>query len=115
MNMAKLMARADLAVGAGGVTSWERCTLGLPTILVVIAENQRYIARVLAETGAVLLADGDDGRLAEDLLQHVEFLRGDRAAYMRMVENSAAVCDGKGAVRVAEIMLGEIAEHAGCT
>ncbi|MBT6471973.1 MAG: UDP-2,4-diacetamido-2,4,6-trideoxy-beta-L-altropyranose hydrolase, partial [Candidatus Marinimicrobia bacterium] len=40
-NMAELMLEADLAIGAGGSTSWERCCLGLPTLLFVTAENQR--------------------------------------------------------------------------
>lgn len=39
-NMAELMNEADLAIGAGGTTTWERCFLGLPTIVIAIAENQ---------------------------------------------------------------------------
>jgi UDP-2,4-diacetamido-2,4,6-trideoxy-beta-L-altropyranose hydrolase len=39
-NMAELMANADLAIGAGGTTTWERCFLGLPALIVVVADNQ---------------------------------------------------------------------------
>ena len=39
--MAKLMAEADLAIGAGGTTTWERCCLGLPAVLLIVADNQR--------------------------------------------------------------------------
>ncbi|WP_071057849.1 UDP-2,4-diacetamido-2,4,6-trideoxy-beta-L-altropyranose hydrolase [Pelistega sp. MC2] len=46
-NMAELMSNADLAIGAAGSTSWERCCLGLPTLLVVLAENQNKIAQSL--------------------------------------------------------------------
>jgi len=53
-RMAELMAGADLAVGAGGTTSWERAWLGLPAVIVSIAENQREIARGLAQAGAVI-------------------------------------------------------------
>ncbi len=42
--MAQLMADSDLAIGAAGATSWERCCLGLPTVMVVLADNQRYAA-----------------------------------------------------------------------
>lgn len=52
-NMAELMAEADLAIGGGGTTTWERCYLGLPTITVVMAENQRTMIEAAAERGAL--------------------------------------------------------------
>ena len=52
-NMAELMKRADLAIGAGGVMSWERCCLALPTIAVDIADNQTGALTALAAAGAV--------------------------------------------------------------
>jgi UDP-2,4-diacetamido-2,4,6-trideoxy-beta-L-altropyranose hydrolase len=51
-RMAELMAEADLAIGAGGSTSWERCCLGLPALLVALAENQVDIAKALHSVGA---------------------------------------------------------------
>ena len=56
-NMAELMAKSDLAIGAAGSTSWERCCLGLPSIMVVLAENQRTIAGKLKEVGAAAIFD----------------------------------------------------------
>lgn len=53
-NMAELMAESDLAIGAAGATSWERCCLGLPTIMIVLAENQRKIAQELFTAGAAI-------------------------------------------------------------
>lgn len=50
-NIAELMAQADLAIGAGGATTWERCFLGLPSLIVVIAENQREVAKSVHELG----------------------------------------------------------------
>lgn len=52
-HLADLMARADLAIGAGGSATWERLCLGLPTIAVILAENQRPIVEALAASGAV--------------------------------------------------------------
>ena len=52
-NMAELMANADLCLGAGGTTTWERCFLGLPTIVTAIAENQFEICRDCAEAGYI--------------------------------------------------------------
>lgn len=51
-NMAELMATADLAISAGGSTSWERCYLGLPSIIFPIADNQKEIANNIAKSGA---------------------------------------------------------------
>lgn len=52
-NMAELMANADLCLGAGGTTTWERCFLGLPAIVTAIAENQFEICRDCAEEGYI--------------------------------------------------------------
>lgn len=51
-RMAELMAAADLAIGAGGSASWERCCLGLPALLVALADNQIDIAIALDSIGA---------------------------------------------------------------
>lgn len=48
-NMAELIAGADLAIGAGGVTALERCFLELPSIVVAVAENQVETVRCLSE------------------------------------------------------------------
>lgn len=52
-NMAELMAEADLAIGAGGTTTWERCYLGLPSIVIAVADNQIESAATLAAAGAI--------------------------------------------------------------
>ncbi|MEC1718872.1 UDP-2,4-diacetamido-2,4,6-trideoxy-beta-L-altropyranose hydrolase [Schinkia azotoformans] len=51
--LAQLMKKADLALGAGGVTMWERCYLGLPSIITVVAENQKASTEAAAKYGAV--------------------------------------------------------------
>ncbi|QEW05925.1 UDP-2,4-diacetamido-2,4,6-trideoxy-beta-L-altropyranose hydrolase [Nitrincola iocasae] len=51
-NMAELMSNSDLAIGAAGATSWERCCLGLPAVMMVLAENQQMIAKKLQDAGA---------------------------------------------------------------
>jgi len=56
-NMAELMANADLAIGAAGSTTWERCCLGLPTIQLIISENQRQISEALDKINAIKLLE----------------------------------------------------------
>lgn len=53
-NMAKLMADADLALGAGGSATWERCFLGLPTITIIVAENQYETTVAVEKAGAIM-------------------------------------------------------------
>lgn len=60
-NMAELMWEADLAIGAGGATTWERCYLGLPSLTVVLAGNQLEVTKTIANQGATIyLGEGPD-------------------------------------------------------
>ena len=56
-DMAQLMADSDLAIGAAGATSWERCCLGVPTLMLILAENQRKIAEGLHRAKAAQLIE----------------------------------------------------------
>lgn len=51
-NMAELMAQADLSIGAGGITTWERCYLGLPSLTIIVASNQVEVNKAVALAGA---------------------------------------------------------------
>lgn len=55
-NLAELMIESDLAIGAGGATTWERMCLGLPSIVISIAENQRPSSKALAKKGLIQYA-----------------------------------------------------------
>jgi UDP-2,4-diacetamido-2,4,6-trideoxy-beta-L-altropyranose hydrolase len=94
-DMAERMTRADLAVGGAGVTAWERCALGLPSIAVVLAENQRGGAKALGEAGAALVA-GDKSQVAAALKS-----LGEPGALGEMSRRAAAVVDALGLERTA--------------
>ena len=53
-HIARLMTEAGIAVGAGGISTWERCYLGLPTVCVVMADNQVASTQAVAALGAVV-------------------------------------------------------------
>lgn len=53
-RMAAIMAEADLAIGAGGGSAIERCVLGLPSIILILANNQRFGAAAIARCGAAI-------------------------------------------------------------
>jgi len=91
-NISRLMFDADLAIGAGGSTSWERCCLGLPTLLYVLAENQRKIAGNLEQLGAVKIVDNLKVNL-QNILNNFSF-------WQIMSEKAQTVCDGIGVKRI---------------
>jgi UDP-2,4-diacetamido-2,4,6-trideoxy-beta-L-altropyranose hydrolase len=95
-DMAGLMARCDLAIGAGGTSSWERCCLGLPTLVLVIAENQRPGAERLAAAGAAWLVEDDSTAIAERFAA----LLADATARATMAKAGRALIDGRGLDRI---------------
>ncbi len=103
-DIARLMAAADLAIGAAGVTSWERCSLGLPSVVAVMAENQRDVARRLEASGAASVAGNSDDLSAESLGRALRRLAGSCTERARMSANAARLCDGRGADRIAALL-----------
>lgn len=97
-NMAQLMADSDLVVGAAGSTSWERCCLGLPTLIVVLAENQLNGAAALEQSGSVKLIDSVDA--IPHALQSMLNLLATTDALSQLSQKSCLVTDGQGTSRV---------------
>lgn len=103
-SLAPLMANADLAIGAAGATSWERCCLGLPSIIVSLAANQDPIARELDRRGLAMWIGGVDGVDAE-LIAHVlgDFMNiGGVAECSRRCMD---MVDGNGVSRVLDVLM----------
>ena len=98
-NMAELMAASDLAIGAAGTTSWERCCLGLPALIYVYADNQREVARRLEEVGA-----SRSWRSASELQQQLEEIMNDASLYQSAVAAASGICDGLGVERIVSAM-----------
>jgi len=103
-DLADLMAKSDLAIGAGGATTWERCCMGLPTIVISIAENQRPSCEALSADQLI------------DYLGHVnhvtsEFIR-DRVLSLlttpnllrELSERGLKLVDGNGVLKVIKMM-----------
>lgn len=104
-DMAALMAQADVAIGAAGTSSWERCCLGLPALLIIMADNQRDNARALVDAGAARLLGWSSALRAETVAASLRGLVDEPAVCSRMSEAAARLCDGRGAMRVALAVL----------
>ncbi len=91
-NMSDLMLKADIAIGAGGSTSLERCCLGLPSLVYVLAENQIRITDFLNDLGAISKIKNLNSDF-KNLSQNLEL-------WQAMSKKSQNVCDGIGTNRV---------------
>jgi UDP-2,4-diacetamido-2,4,6-trideoxy-beta-L-altropyranose hydrolase len=103
-NMADLMAQADIAISAAGSTCWELCLLGLPSILLDVADNQVAIALELSNRGCALYA-GSGIRVAPDeLASSVESLLASQQKRQSISLRARQLVDGLGAERVISAM-----------
>ena len=104
-NIAELMAKADIALGAGGSTTWERMAIGLPSIVVTIEENQIAYTRDLEQDGYIQWLGNGDQVDEHDI----------SGAILRTIENphqlqeqsrkGRRLVDGMGAQIVSRIMI----------
>ena len=105
-EMANLMLTHDICIGAAGSTSWERCTLGLPTLNIVLAANQRLIAIKLDEIGAAVNLGTIEQITAKLLEKHLNHFYHSQDSYLHMVSICRNICDGMGCQRILNTILG---------
>ena len=97
-NISKYMKKADLAIGANGSTTWERCCLGLPTIVTSISKDQEKTAKSLSKIGCVInLGDGKKSTKSD----YAKALNEINLKKMKEIsKNCLTLVDGKGVKRV---------------
>jgi UDP-2,4-diacetamido-2,4,6-trideoxy-beta-L-altropyranose hydrolase len=110
-NMAELMASADLCIGAGGTTTWERCCLGLPSIVLVLAENQKNISENLDKGGAIINLGWYYNVTEKNIKEVVEGLIDNPQTMISMSDKSRRLVDGKGVNRVCDAMVSMIRDR----
>ena len=86
-DMAQMIFEADIGVGAGGSSTWERCCLGLPTYLFKIADNQEFIFKKLGQN-----------------ISFDDFLLDVNNNYYKLVKKTASYVDGKGIDRIIKFL-----------
>ncbi|UVM37336.1 UDP-2,4-diacetamido-2,4,6-trideoxy-beta-L-altropyranose hydrolase [Pseudomonas sp. B21-017] len=104
----RLMTEADLFVGAGGGTSWERAAMGLPTICIAVSNNQQANGEVMATSGAHVFLGNREHVSVEQLRQAIGFVVGNQGFRQSMAERSRQLVDGRGAQRVAAALAGAV-------
>lgn len=100
-RMAELLAAADLVIGSGGTNTWERMTVGVPTLALCIAENQRALLDECAAAGLLYVAD--ESALSDPVVlrTHILALMGNSRLRQQMALAGMELVDGQGAARVA--------------
>ncbi|MET0502967.1 MAG: bifunctional UDP-2,4-diacetamido-2,4,6-trideoxy-beta-L-altropyranose hydrolase/GNAT family N-acetyltransferase, partial [Candidatus Binatia bacterium] len=109
---APLMAWADLAVAAGGTTSWELAFMKVPALIFIVADNQTAAAKATDEFGAARCLGRPGDFTLEELASAIHGLRHDQDARQHMSELGEALVDGRGVERVLKVMLKGTNEEA---
>ncbi len=99
-NMAELMTWADIAVSAGGSTCWELAFMGLPSLILVLAENQRENAEKLGEMEAIVNLGWHEDVSANQIASAIAQLILADETRMKISKRSQHLVDGKGSKRV---------------
>tara|TARA_R110000772_G_scaffold40132_12_gene93988 strand:+ start:941 stop:2422 length:1482 start_codon:yes stop_codon:yes gene_type:complete len=100
-QLAELIYEADLALGAGGVMLWERLCLGVPSLVISIAENQQAQIDTIVEAGAIRFLGEHKQVTPEKITQAVRALVADEAGRKAIAETGQNLVDGRGALRLA--------------
>ncbi len=101
-NMAEIMANADLAIGAAGATTWERCCLGLPSIVIQLAENQKNIMQTLFREGVGEFVHYLDLSESKKILKQKISLVISMAE--RYIQKGRSLTNGEGTKKILEIL-----------
>jgi|APSaa5957512535_1039671.scaffolds.fasta_scaffold00497_19 UDP-2,4-diacetamido-2,4,6-trideoxy-beta-L-altropyranose hydrolase len=96
-HMAELMLKADLAIGASGTTTWERCCLGLPSLVFGVSDNQKGILSKLDSLGAIVslgcCTEFNGDLLSKEIVQIIN----NPSQYKSISKEAFTLCDGLGA------------------
>lgn len=93
--MARLMNKADLAIGAGGAVTWERCVLGLPSLTVTIAENQVESTKLLHSVGATVYIGNSEDVSVKSIEHRVAELMNNPQKMQQISKRSQQIVDIK--------------------
>ncbi|WP_432218961.1 UDP-2,4-diacetamido-2,4,6-trideoxy-beta-L-altropyranose hydrolase [Pseudomonas kribbensis] len=102
------MTEADLFIGAGGGTSWERAAMGLPTICIAVSNNQQANGEVMAAAGAHVFMGAREQVSVKQLRDAIGFVVDNFYLRQSLAERSRQLVDGRGALRVAAALAGAV-------
>ncbi len=99
-DMAELMAKSDLTLAGAGTTVWELAYMGVPSLLVVLADNQRAVAASLDQHGAARNMGPSETLTPDRIAEAVRSLMADPKTRADMCRRARDLVDGAGVDRV---------------
>jgi len=110
--VADLLASADIALGTGGVNAWERCFLGVPSIVACAAENQLDLCNAVVNHGVALgVVEPGNGATAA-MHELLETLLEDTLLRQKMRDASMQFCDGMGVRKIVSVIEETVSQNA---
>ncbi len=103
-NIAEIIRKADLAVGAAGATTWERCCIGLPSVVITQAMNQESVAHALAENRLAVYLGTSESVTADMIAAAIDNLMDDPGRVRAMSHACTYLVDARGTERVARLL-----------
>ena len=103
-NMAEVLSGAALAVAAAGSTTWELLALGVPALLVTVADNQRVVQEGLAGRGVAVDLGWHEEVRPEAVRDAVLRLLADAPERARLAAAGRALIDGRGVWRITDAL-----------
>ncbi len=107
IDMSSYLVNADLAISAGGSTTWELAFLGLPSIIVPLANNQNAIAQALHDQGIAISVGAASELNTHQFINTIQQLSNNPEQRQMMSQNGQALIDGEGSDRVVMAMQGD--------
>ena len=104
-SLAKIYYNSDLAIGAGGVSSWERVCLKIPSLVFQVSENQKFTINDLKKKKMIIFAGKEENFNKHKLEKQILFIKKNLKKIKNQMEEGDIFVDGNGANRVAEILL----------
>lgn len=111
-DIKKLMDFCDISISAAGSTTYELVACGVPALLVVAADNQLRLAREAERQGMAFNLGWYHELDAAKLFSTLDSLINNRALRGKMANSGQELIDGRGAQRVAAILLDEMKANA---
>ncbi|OHE76671.1 MAG: UDP-2,4-diacetamido-2,4,6-trideoxy-beta-L-altropyranose hydrolase [Verrucomicrobia bacterium RIFCSPHIGHO2_12_FULL_41_10] len=104
-SLAALMMRADFVIGAGGVTTWERMCLGLPSLVISLADNQYEFTQALSERNFQMSLTSGKLTSSADWQQAISEIINKPTIIKQLSQNAQSLVDGLGVKRVVRAIL----------